>query len=66
MIQSTYYVVIYTTGGVFSAVYRCIFTSHVSAESYAKRSLYYVNKEVYNTIGFDGYLIYNFSINLPF
>ena len=70
MIQSVYYVVVYTSQGVPASVYRRVFSSNVIADNFAKRSLKPNLKEVYNTTSFDGYFVFQFSIsvldNLPF
>lgn len=71
MIQSVYYVVVYTSNGVPSSVYRRVFSSNVVADNYAKRSLEPQKKDVYNTTSFDGYYVRQFSITdnlipLPF
>lgn len=71
MIQSVYYVVVYTSQGVPASVYRRVFSDNVTADFFAKRSLNPDRKEVYNTISFDGYFVRQFSITdtlmpLPF
>lgn len=71
MIQSVYYVIVYTSQGVPASVYRRVFDNSASANYYGKLSLNPLRKDVYNTTSFDGYYVMQFSItddsqSLPF
>lgn len=64
--KANYYVIVYTSGGKEIRMYWRIFDSFDICEKYAVRSLLPLNRNAYNTIGYDGYIIYEMNMKVNF